>query len=424
MDIIVNPYIQSLKESSTLAINQKAKSLRNQGKEVVHFGFGQSPFEVHRDIQNALRENSFHKEYLPTLGLLELRQQISKFYKQYYDCEFSPENVIIGPGSKELIFQAIFALEGPLLIPAPSWVSYGPQAHIRGKQVVAIPTNHEEKYKLTPDKLEAICQSLVNEQQKILIINSPNNPTGAVYHEDEIISLVEVCRKWNVVVISDEIYSLVKYDSSPYCSFMKHYPEGSIVTSGLSKGFSAGGYRLGFLACSENQKELIRALAAMVSETFSAVSAPTQYAAIKAFEYNKELRDYTERCTSIHAACGKYLAENFRRIGLNCIDPEGGFYLFPDFQNFSEKLAAKNLNGSHKLCSYLLEHHNLACLPSCDFYYTDDYLGVRIATVDYDGAQVFQNSLQYQVLDSNFVEQECPNLPLGVQRIEQFLSDL
>lgn len=422
MQVKINPGITSLKESSTLVINQGAIGLRKQGKDIVHFGFGQSPFEVHSSVQDALKAHSFRKEYLPTKGLLELRQEVCNFYKSHYSSDFDPENIIIGPGSKELIFQALFVLEGKLIIPAPSWVSYGPQAHIRGKNIISILTKRENGYKLTAVELKNLCSDLDSAEQKIIIMNSPNNPSGAVYNEKEIKDLVEVFKAENIVVISDEIYSLVQYSKGQYQSFYKFYPEGTVVTSGLSKGFSAGGYRLGFLACGEAMSPLITALAAMVSETFSAVSAPTQYAAITAFEYGEELKEYTVACTDIHRACGAYLARGFRSIGLNCVEPDGGFYLFPDFENYKDLLKSKGIEDAESLCKLLLEECGLACLPSSDFYFPKSYLAVRVASVDYDGGQVHQASLKYDKLDDEFIEKECPNLPKGIERLRDFLK--
>ena len=208
---IVNTSIASLNESATLKINEKAKSLRQQGHSVCHFGFGQSPFSVHETIQEALKKNAYRKEYLPTLGLLELRETICDFYQRYYGYDFNPDCICIGPGSKELIFQILFILEGPLLIPAPSWVSYGPQAHIRGKQIAIIHTTRDNDYKITGEDLQRACDIQKNDAQKILIINNPNNPTGTVYSDKEIKEISEVARKNSVIIISDEIYALINF---------------------------------------------------------------------------------------------------------------------------------------------------------------------------------------------------------------------
>ena len=254
----INPHIINLKESATLAINQKARKARAKGEDVYHFGFGQSPFPVHKNIQKALCDHASEKDYLPTLGLPALREKISEFYQKEFGYNLDPSCICIGPGSKELIFQALFVLEGSVIIPAPSWVSYGPQVNLRGKHITRILTKFENGYKLCPDELEKTCVSL-SEPQKILIIKSPNNPTGAVYSDEEISALVDVCREQNVLVVSDEIYSLIDFSEKRKKGFMHFYPEGTLLTAGLSKSHSAGGYRLGFLASSPQLEPIIKA---------------------------------------------------------------------------------------------------------------------------------------------------------------------
>ncbi len=418
---IMNSQITSLKESSTLAIHQRVKELKGQGQNVVHFGFGQSPFAVPDNIQQALREASHQKEYLPTLGLRELREAFCSFQKELYGYDFHPDTVLVGPGSKELIFQALFVLEGPLLIPAPSWVSYGPQAHIRGKTVHTILTKKANNYKLTPEELEQSCLHLLVNRQKILILNSPNNPTGTVYTDSELAALAEVCRQHGIIVISDEIYSLTNFSGRPHRGFAHHYPEGTITTGGLSKGHSAGGYRLGILAAPLNFKSVIKALTAMVSETYSAVSAPTQYAAIAAYSLDPKMMSYIEQCTHIHRATGHYLHRRFQQMGLDCIQPEGAFYLFPDFEPFLPQLRKLHLDDSPSLCRHLLDKYAVATLPASDFYFLPEFPACRVATVDYDGPAVHRAALSAPQLDDSFVEAHCPRLKEGADRIEHFI---
>ena len=273
----LNPLVLSLKESATLAINLKALELRRQGADIVHFGFGQSPFPVPETIQQALRENTDKKEYLPTRGLPELCEAVADFYKKEFGYAFTPSDVCVGPGSKELIFQIIYLMEGPLLVPVPSWVSYGPQAALRGKEIIPIRTMRENNYRLTPEDLDHACYQ-AGQSQKLLIFNNPNNPTGALYHEKEIKEIAEICRAYQVIVISDEIYAMIDFDRWPMGSLATFYPEGTIVSGGLSKSFAAGGYRLGVVLIPNSLELMMSALKSVVSETFSAVSAPVQYA--------------------------------------------------------------------------------------------------------------------------------------------------
>ena len=285
-------------------------------------------------------------------------------------------------------------------------------------------TQREKNYKLTGVELEQACKLLHGEPQKILIVNNPNNPTGSVYRKEEVKEIADVARRHNVIVISDEIYSNLCYASSPYHSFMREYPEGTIVTSGLSKGHSAGGYRLGFLAAASNMASVVTCLASLTSETFSAVSSPTQYAALAAFSDDPEIEGYVSQCCKIHQAAGDYLYEAFVAMNLNCSRPEGAFYLFPDFENFKDALFKKGILNAGMLCDHLLDAIGVATLPANDFYYPPEFLGCRVASVDYDGAELYRRSLEVEVLDAAFIETYCPKLKKGVERLKGFTEEL
>ncbi len=422
MQPIVNPHIANLKESATLAINQAALQARRAGESVCHFGFGQSPFEVHPNFQRALAENTHQKDYLPTQGLPALREAIANFHAENFGYELDPRCILVGPGSKELIFQTLFVLEGAVIVPAPSWVSYGPQVNIRGKDIVPVVTQRDNRYILQPEEMAATCEVIGN-GQKVLILNNPSNPTGAIYSEQEVRELAEVCRRYRVIVISDEIYAQVNFSGRPDTGFGQHYPEGTIITGGLSKTQGAGGYRMGFLACPPNMDQVIKALSAMISETFSAVASPIQHASLQAYSGDRELADYVSQCTRIHGAAGKYLWRRFEAMGLNCPQPQGAFYLFPDFNNYRDELKGLGIDDSVQLAQHLFDQLRVAVLPGSDFYYPRDYLGVRVASVDYPGGPVYKASLQGE-LDDAFVESHCPNLREGCDRLQAFLGEL
>jgi aspartate/methionine/tyrosine aminotransferase len=422
MQPIINPHIANLRESATLAINQAALQARRAGEAVCHFGFGQSPFEVHPHFQQALANNTHQKDYLPTQGLPALREAIANFHGAHFGYQLDPAYILVGPGSKELIFQTLFVLEGEVIVPAPSWVSYGPQVNIRGKEIVPVVTRRENRYILQPEELAATCEAIGN-SQKVLILNNPSNPTGAIYSDREVRDLAEVCRRYRVVVISDEIYAQVNFSGRPYTGFSQYYPEGTIITGGLSKAQGAGGYRMGFLACPPNMDQVIKALAAMISETFSAVASPIQHASLHAYSGDPAMAEYVSQCTRIHGAAGHYLWRRFEDMGLNCPRPEGAFYLFPDFNNYQTALQSRGIGDSVQLSQHLFGALRVAVLPGSDFYYPREYLGVRVASVDYPGGPVYAAALESE-LDDNFVEQHCPNLREGCDRLQTFLREL
>lgn len=424
MELKLSPVVDSLKESATLAINQTALALRKEGKTVYHFGFGQSPFPVPPRLQNALKEATEHKEYLPTRGLPELGAKFAEYYNCKYGTDLVEEHVFVGPGSKELIFQVLYLLDGPFIVPAPSWVSYGPQAYLVEKRVHHIYTEKNDDYKITASELEEACQGLKEFDQKILILNSPNNPTGTVYNEEESKEIVEVCRRHNVILISDEIYGLVDFTGHKFCSFAKFYPEGTIVSTGLSKGFSAGGYRIGMMGMPKEFGALVTALKTMISETFSAVSSPTQYAALAAYSDCNHQDQFIQNCTDIHNLINNYVYKRLIEMGIGCVQPEGAFYLFPDFEALKEPLTKKGIRTSVELCSYLLEKHYIATLPGSHFYMKDDYLCARMAPVDYDGRAALDALDNGAVLNDDFVRTYAKSVAEGCDAMERFVQEL
>jgi len=416
----LNPLVLSLKESATLAINLKALELRRQGEDIVHFGFGQSPFPVPEIIQQALRDNADKKDYLPTQGLPELCEAVAGFYRNEFGYNFKPLDVCVGPGSKELIFQIIYLMEGPLLIPVPSWVSYGPQAALRGKEIIPIPTSRENNYRLTPELLDRACYS-AGQSQKLLIFNNPNNPTGALYHENEIKEIAEICRAYQVIVISDEIYAMIDFDQLPMSSLAIFYPEVTIVSGGLSKSFAAGGYRLGVVLIPDSLELMMSALKSVVSETFSAVSAPVQYAALKAYRDFDEVRPFVEKTCDIYKYILNYLHTRFIGMGLNCPKPAGSFYLFPDFENFRKQLQERGIITSIALVDALLGESSIAVLPGSDFYMPATSLGFRVAAVDFDGVRALETWPGADYVTEEYFHTFFPKIEQGCECIKRFL---
>jgi aspartate/methionine/tyrosine aminotransferase len=421
--VALNPNVINLKESSTLAINQTVKELRSKGEEVVHFGFGQSPFPVPERIVEEVKKFATCKDYLPTGGLKELRDEISTFLKRDQGVNFNGDHIFIGPGSKELIFQLLYLLEGPVILLAPSWVSYKPQINLRNTNTRIIQTKKENNYCVTANELDAFC-STMGEEQKILIINNPHNPTGHLYKESEIKEIAEVCRRHNIILISDEIYAQINFSKDEFVSFSKHLPERTIVTGGLSKVFSAGGYRLGFAAIPEELSAMWQPLCAMFSETFSSVSAPIQYGAVAAYRKDPEIESYIDLCKEVHKEASGYLYRRFKKMGLDCSTPEGAFYLMADFEPYREKLRSSGLDEIKTLTQELLKSIGVAMLPGTDFYMPRNTLTVRVATVDYEGEEVLRLARSGQRINEEFIETNCPKLKEGCDRLEAFLSRL
>jgi aspartate/methionine/tyrosine aminotransferase len=411
----IDKVFTTVEASATLAINERARALRAAGETVWHFGFGESPFPVPEPMQAALRDAAGEKAYLPSEGLPELRQAAADFLCAHWGCEFRLEQIVVGPGSKELIFDLLAILPGSVLVPAPAWVSYGPQARLLRRRFVPIPTSREAGYRLDPASLQSACRA--NPGQKVLILNNPVNPTGTVYGEEDLRRLAEVCRAEDVVVIADEIYGHVNFGLVDQVSLAAILPERTIVTTGLSKVFAAGGWRLGIAAIPAAFDALRAPLRAMISETFSAVAAPVQYGAIPAFEFGAQIRAHVEKAAAIHAAASSYVHERLINAGLNCPRGEGAFYLFPDFDNQREALTRLSVTTGAGLASSLLEDARVATLPAEAFFLPATHLGLRLAVVDFDGSKAFKVFPQEVDPQTLF-----PNLVAGCDALQRYVE--
>jgi aspartate/methionine/tyrosine aminotransferase len=423
MMIKVNKHIQELQPSSTLAINQKVKELRNKGKTIYHFGFGQSPFPIHESITQALSNHVNDNNYLPTNGLGLLRDEISNFLNKHQGINFDKDDIYIGPGSKELLYQTILILEGVFLVPKGSWVSYLPQIKSKNGHYEILETQLANDFKLTAEVLEIYCNK--NKQiQKTLILNSPNNPTGAIYSNQELESLASICLKHKIIVLSDEIYSQVNFNHEFSTSIAKYYPELTIVFGGLSKVFSAGGYRLGFMALPTGLHDLKRMYTSLFSETFSAVASPIQYAAITAYKYEKALQNYVNESSNVLKMVSLYVYDNLTSLGINCTKPEGAFYMMIGFENFKDKLQYIEIKTSKQLANYLLENYSVALLPSTDFYFHKGELFFRLAFVDFNGEKALGAFKNFNGNTQEFIKTHCPSIYYGTQQIIKFINDL
>jgi len=421
--IQINKNILQLKPSATLAINQEVKKMRQEGKIVYHFGFGQSPFKIHRSITEELKKHVDNNHYLPSTGLPELKKEISLFLSKHQGINFDSKSIFIGPGSKELLYQLIYLLDGIFFIPQGSWVSYLPQIRSKGANYQLIETNYNNHYKLTARELESHCKKDLS-IQKTLILNSPNNPTGSVYTNLELRELAEVCKKYDIIVLSDEIYSQLNFEEDFSLSIATYYPERTIVFGGMSKVFSAGGYRLGFVAIPINMNELYRPLQSFFSETFSAVSSPIQYAAIKAYQMNSDLKNYINDCSEVLKGISNYVYNSLEKVKIKCTRSLGAFYMIIDFEEYREKLNKLEIRNAIDLCDHLLKNYKIALLPGQDFYFDDESLTCRLAFVDFDGDSVYKVYKLNNNINASFIQKHTPNIYNGIMVLKKFLSKI
>ena len=385
----LNPVFSKLKPSSTLAINEAVNKRWQQGKQAFHMGFGESRFDVHEILRAALAEHSNKKSYLAAQGLPQLTQAVAGYYSNKLALQFKPEQVIVGPGSKLLIYALQMVTDADVFLPTPSWVSYAPQASLLGNQHFYIPSRVEDSYRLDLCALEK-CLQKSNNPNKMLIINSPNNPTGQMLSETELRELADFCRAKQIWVLSDEIYFQVCHGEVPHGSIAGYYPEGTFVLGGLSKHLSIGGWRLGVALLPDTAigKQIMQGMATFASETWSGVAAPIQYAAIEAYNLNPELEQYVADCSTIHGIRSRHFRDGLVAMGVNCSRVEGAFYIAANFDKFRKGLSRLGVATSRELANYLLEEHHIASLPGSDFGFADDTLTLRLSTSYLDMEQV------------------------------------
>lgn len=371
---------RGLTPSPTLALNELVNQLWAEGRTVYHMGFGESRFPVHPKVAAALAANAHQISYLPGQGLGLLREKIAEFYSRRMHMPFSPAQVIVGPGSKSLIYAAQMALDGNLLLPTPSWVSYGPQARLLGKEVRRVPASPREAYALRIDRLDEAVQGMPA-GQKLLALNSPSNPTSQMYDAAFLEELADYCREQRILVISDEIYAMTAHGGKPHVSIAHYYPEGSVVLGGLSKHLSLGGWRLGLaLVPAGGQGEtLMRALRVVAGEIWSSPTAPVQYAAVVAFG-DADVDRYINECAALHAIRTRFVWRKLVELGVECPEPDGGFYCFPNFDCWREPLAGRGVRTSAELAHHLLEEYQIATLPGSAFGAPAEDLSLRLAS--------------------------------------------
>lgn len=419
----INQNIKTLKPSSTLQINEKVKLLRDQGNTIYHFGFGQSPFPIHSEIVKALQDNAHNNHYLSVDGLSDLRTSIANFLEKNQKVNADEEFIFIGPGSKELLYQSIVIFEGNYLIPKGSWVSYIPQIKAKGGTYTILETYLENDFKLSPKVLKDYLKKEESEQN-VLILNSPNNPTGAIYTEIELQELAEVCREYKVIVLSDEIYSQINFNDDFSPSISRFYPERTIVLGGLSKVFSAGGYRLGFMALPKSFEDLSQVYKSLFSETFSCVAAPIQFAAVKAYEYSDAVKQYVNDSAEILFRVSSFVYYQLQEHNIQCTRSQGAFYMMIGFENYREQILELGIRTSQELGLYLLDKYHVALLPGSDFGFKDSEFFFRLAFVDFNGKKVMNAYEHSQRIDEKFVKRECKSVFKGVKKLIDFVNDL
>ena len=407
---MIKDIIKNLKPSSTLLINEISNKLEREGKKIFKFGFGQSPFKVPQDIVNELKGNAHQNKYLPMQGLEDLRVSIANYISKKKGYKYLSSNIIVGPGSKELMFLLQILFEGEIILPAPSWVSYAPQAIIGRNKTKWIQTKSENNWFPTAKEIEDVLKK--DKQKKYLVfLNSPNNPSGQVCTNLSEIS--QLTKKYNLYFLSDEIYSELTFEGN-YESISNYCPENTIISTGLSKWCGAGGWRLGYFILPNNLSEITSQLKVLASETFSSVSSPIQYAAISA--HKNDHTNYIKHSINILKTVGNYVYENLKSNNVLINKPQGGFYLFPEFIN-------KKFSTSAELCNNILKETGVALLPGSDYGFSEKRMLARLSYTDFDGENFMKSTVHNEEINDDMIKKYAPKIIKGTNRLKEWSNN-
>ena len=403
--------VKTLEPSSTLKINEISKQLESKGEKIFKFGFGQSPFQIPSDIVSELKNNAHQNKYLPMQGLEELREVIAKYTSDNKNYNYYSKNVIIGPGSKELMFLLHILFDGEIILPAPSWVSYAPQAIIGRNKIQLIKTKRENNWFPRGIDIEKVILKNKNKNY-LLFLNSPNNPSGQICENLE--EIAEITKKYNLIILSDEIYSELSFNDD-FKSIASFCPEKTIISTGLSKWCGAGGWRLGYFIVPDSLGDLKDSINVLASETFSAVSAPIQYAAIAA--YKNDHSKYINNSRNILKAVGNYVYKNLKSNKVLINKPQGGFYIMPEFIN-------KKFKTSSEMCDNILKETGVALLPGSDFGFVNTKMLARLSFTDFDGHKFMIQTQNEQIIDNDLILKFAPKITEGVNRLKKWSESI
>lgn len=367
--IEVSKRISRISPSMTLAISAKANELKAAGIKVINFGVGEPDFNTPEHIVKAAKDalDKGYTKYVAAAGLPALKKSIVKKLKKDNNLDYDPSQIIISNGAKHSIFNAIFATINPgdeVLIPKPYWLTYPEVVKSCGGIPEYIYATPRHGYKITAAQVEAA----IRPQTKMLIFNSPCNPTGAVYTEKEIRAIAEVCVKHNIVVLADEIYEKLIYGGETHFSIAECSPEMkdlTIVINGVSKSYAMTGWRLGYLACPSN---VAKAIASFQSHSTSNVNTMTQYATIAALEGGDEAMNEMIAVFGRRRAKMLEKLDEMKSLGLDYVKPDGAFYVMLLCDNlYGKSYKGVEIHGSMDVSELLLTHKNVAITPGVCF---------------------------------------------------------
>lgn len=365
--------------SPTLAVNAKAKALRAAGADILNFSVGEPDLPTPAHVCEAGKKaiDDGHTRYTPVAGILELREAICARYKKDHGWEYAPDQVQVSCGGKHglyNIFQAILNPGDEVLIPSPYWVSYPPMVQLAGGTPVIVPLKEEDNFDLDP----ATLKQYVTNKTKAIILNSPANPSGAVYSQAalEVVAKMAFDNGW--LVISDDMYEELSYTEGRIAHILQAEPRlqaQTVLSNGVSKSFAMTGWRIGY---SVGPIEVIKAMNKIQSQSTSNPAAPSQYAALAALVGPQ---DFPRQLREAFIPRRAFFVRELQSIkGVTCVTPMGAFYVFPNFSvYYGKSFGGKVIDGSVALADYFLSEAKVATVPGAAFG-ADNFIRFSFAT--------------------------------------------
>ena len=365
--IVLADRVLQIAPSPTLAVNAKAKALRAAGADILNFSVGEPDMSTPSHVCEAGKRaiDDGHTRYTPAPGILELREAVCARFKQMQGWEYTPEQVQVSCGGKHglyNIFQAVLNPGDEVLIPAPYWVSYPPMVQLAGGKPVIVPLREEDGFDLDP----AILERSATAKTRAIVLNSPSNPSGAVFSRSALEAVARMAYERGWLVVSDDMYEELYYGEGAVPHILNVEPrlkEQTVVSNGVSKSFAMTGWRIGYSA---GPLDIIKAMNKIQSQSTSNPAAPSQYAALAALTGPQ---DFPRQLLAAFVPRRAYIVETLRALpGVSCVMPMGAFYVFPNFSAYYGKRAGGAvIDGSVALADYFLGEAGVATVPGAAF---------------------------------------------------------
>ncbi len=371
--------IGKVKPSPTLAVDAKAKAMKAAGVDLVSFGAGEPDFETPDNIKQAAIKaiEAGFTRYTPVGGTDELKDAVIAKFKNDNGLTYTRDEIVVNCGGKHSFYnlaQVLFQKGDEVIIPAPYWVSYPPMVTLADAEPVIVETREEDGFRVTPQALK----QAITPRTRALVLNSPSNPTGAMYSERDLREIARIAVEENILVISDDIYEKILFDNRSFqsiASFNEEVKQRTLVLNGVSKTYAMTGWRIGYMA---GPAEIIKGVTKVQSQSTSNPCSIAQKAAVAALTGPQNeisvMREHFENRKN-------YIVKRFRAIpGVSCFEPQGAFYAFPNVSAYYGKtFNGKALQGSNEMTEFLLEEARVAVVPGVAFG-ADAFIRLSFAT--------------------------------------------